>query len=59
MDLWEAAEKGNIERVRKLLSKSQGSSFLNGRDEQRRTPLHIAALYGQADICRFALLSVE
>eukprot|EP00698_Gefionella_okellyi_P008488 TRINITY_DN2103_c0_g1_i7.p1 TRINITY_DN2103_c0_g1~~TRINITY_DN2103_c0_g1_i7.p1 ORF type:complete len:484 (-),score=97.48 TRINITY_DN2103_c0_g1_i7:467-1918(-) len=53
MDLWEAAEKANIDRIAKLLKKD--ASSVNGRDDQRRTPLHHAALSGRSDVCKMLL----
>jgi len=53
MDLWAAAEKGNLERVDYLLTKKKQPVLVNGRDEQRRTPLHLAAQNGHLDVCKY------
>jgi hypothetical protein len=51
-DLHDAAYKGDVERVKKLLKKGKNP---NARDEYGDTPLHWAALKGHVDVVKLLL----
>ncbi|HVM44606.1 MAG TPA: ankyrin repeat domain-containing protein [Candidatus Thermoplasmatota archaeon] len=52
-NLWEAAAVGRLDRVRELLNANAASVQAHSHDGW--TPLHLAAHFGQKDICAFLL----
>jgi len=52
-DIHRAVEKGNLEKVQKLLHKTPG--WVNEKDEMGRTPLQIAAYFGHTELVKYLL----
>ncbi|KAF1375120.1 hypothetical protein PFLUV_G00236180 [Perca fluviatilis] len=43
--------------IRKMIDLSKDTDFLNTQNDQRQTPLHLAVITNQADVCQRLLLS--
>ncbi|MFC2146723.1 ankyrin repeat domain-containing protein [Acidobacteriota bacterium] len=50
-EIHDAAKSGDIEKIKMLLKKDPG--LLNSKDDEGKTPLHIAAEHGRGDIAAF------